>query len=260
MYQPGLPTPESPWDKVAQFASAQVHGDDEITQLEHLCGTVADVLSVSGACVTSAEGAALAASPDQPTAVAELDTLQHALGSGPGLSSISTGRLVRVDDTRADGRWPAFLEAVTVAGFRAVLVVPLARPHAVEATLSVYSSGVRTWSSDDQSAVMVLCAFATASLSGSEQLREQTRVVGQLQHALDSRVLVEQAKGVLAALERIRLDEAFERMRGHARRRGIPVREVAAAVVHLGFRPPSGPDRASGAASGASAKRAAGDG
>lgn len=245
MHQPELPTARSPWSEVAAFAHAQDFSDDETTQLELLCSTVADVLSVPGVCVTSAEGACLAATTAQPPAVVEIDTLQYALGSGPGPTAVSDGAVVRVDDTRADDRWPAFLEAATAGGFRAILAVPLVRHHGTDAALSVYSTPVRTWSDDDRSAAVVLCAIATAWVSGSHVLREQAQVVGQLQHALDSRVLIEQAKGVLAVLERVTPTQAFELMRAHARRRGISVREVAQAVVHLGFRPPQAPSTTS---------------
>ncbi len=241
MPQPGRPTAASPWNLVAAFARAQELGDDESSQLEVLCSTVADVLSLPGACVTSAEGASLASTPAQSPTVTEVDALQYALGSGPGPTAISNGEVVRVDDTRTDDRWPAFLEAAAVAGFRAILTVPLTRQHGLNASLSAYSTPVRAWSDDDRAATVVLCAIASAWGSGSRVLQEHARVVNQLQHALDSRVLIEQAKGVLAALEQVRPDEAFELMRRHARRRGIPIREVAEAVVRLGFRPPHVP-------------------
>ncbi|WP_432478662.1 ANTAR domain-containing protein [Nocardioides sp. GXQ0305] len=237
MRQPARPTTTSAWGLVAEFARTQRLGD-ESTRLEALCGAAAEVLSVPAAAVTSAEGAHLASAPAQPAPVGVLDTVQYAQHSGPGLTATTSGVAVRVDDTRADGRWPAFLEAATSAGFRAVLTVPLTRGERVDASLSAYSRSPRSWSDDDEGAAVVLAAIATAWATGTEVLREQAKVVAQLQHALDSRVLIEQAKGVLAAVERVRPDAAFELMRGHARRRGIPVREVAEAVVRLGFRPP----------------------
>src|SRR5262245_2474223 len=113
VHQPERPTTVPPWDRVAGYARAQELLDDELTQLELLCTTVADVLGLTGVCVTSAEGACLASTPTPQPGVVEVDTLQYALAAGPGPTAISTGDVVRVDDTRADDRWPPFLEAAT---------------------------------------------------------------------------------------------------------------------------------------------------
>lgn len=248
MHQSQRPT-ASPWNRVADFARAHEIGVDEIVELDLLCTASAEVLDVQGASITSGTGTSLAFAPDRLSGLIEVDTLQYDLAAGPGPTAISGAETVRVDDTTTDGRWPDFLAAATDAGFRAVLAVPMTPLEGADAVLSAYSTSARAWSDDDQAAAVVLCAIATSWLSGRHVLHEQARLVDQLQHALESRVLIEQAKGMLAALEAVRPDAAFELMRSHARRRGIPVREVAHAVVHLGFRPP--PQAAVGAAGGA---------
>jgi AmiR/NasT family two-component response regulator len=82
-----------------------------------------------------------------------------------------------------------------------------------------------------------MAAIAGAHITALTSLEHQRTLAVQLQNALDSRVVLEQAKGVLAASAGIGMDEAFTRMRRHARRRSVTLASVADAVVKLGLRP-----------------------
>jgi AmiR/NasT family two-component response regulator len=79
--------------------------------------------------------------------------------------------------------------------------------------------------------------MATSYVINASKLARQRRISEQLREALDSRVIIEQAKGVLAAERGISIDEAFQRLRRHARSHRTPLRSVADAVVNLGLRP-----------------------
>ena len=104
-------------------------------------------------------------------------------------------------------------------------------------SLNIYDDKVRDWSGHDRLAVQVLADMATAYVAHASELDRARRTNEQLQTALDNRVLIEQAKGILAGERNITLDQAFNVLRNHARRRNVPVRSIANAVVELGLRP-----------------------
>lgn len=103
--------------------------------------------------------------------------------------------------------------------------------------LNVYNADPRSWSPDDVRAAEVLAKIATSYVLHSSRLAASARLNEQLQKALNSRVVIEQAKGLLAGELRIGLDEAFDRLRQHARRNHVTMRNVAHAVVELDLRP-----------------------
>ncbi len=101
--------------------------------------------------------------------------------------------------------------------------------------LNLYSDQLRDWSGDDLAIAQVLADMATGYLvNGSERDKHQ-RLNEQLQHALDSRIVIEQAKGMLAVTHHISVQAAFDLLRGHARRHHASLRSVAEAVVNLGL-------------------------
>ena len=103
--------------------------------------------------------------------------------------------------------------------------------------LNLYSTSVRPWTERDLAAATVMADMATAYLINASVYDKQKRLAEQLPQALDSRVVIEQAKGVLANEHDISVDEAFERIRKHARAHGATVQTVAEAVVDVGLRP-----------------------
>ncbi len=103
--------------------------------------------------------------------------------------------------------------------------------------LNIYDDHVREWSDEDLTAALVLADIATGYLVHASELNQARRTNEQLQAALDSRVVIEQAKGLLAGERGITLDQAFAILRRHARNRNAPVHAIAQAVVELGLRP-----------------------
>jgi AmiR/NasT family two-component response regulator len=93
------------------------------------------------------------------------------------------------------------------------------------------------WSDQDVVAALVLADIATGYVVHASELDQARRVNEQLQAALDSRVAIEQAKGLLAGERSITLDEAFVVLRSQARSRHPPIHAIAHAVVELGLRP-----------------------
>jgi AmiR/NasT family two-component response regulator len=103
--------------------------------------------------------------------------------------------------------------------------------------MNIYSAEPRLWTDDEIATAQVLADMATSYLVNASELEKSRRTSEQLQEALQSRVVIEQAKGILSAERRISMDEAFETLRRHARNHNANLRAVADAVVNLGLRP-----------------------
>lgn len=133
--------------------------------------------------------------------------------------------------------WPGFARRAIALGVVAVAAIPMRLDDTRLGTLNLYTTSRRDWSDDDVTAARVLADVATSYLARASELDRSRRVAEQLQEALSSRVVIEQAKGMLAAERDISVDQAFQVIRSHARKRGASLRTVATAIVNLGLRP-----------------------
>lgn len=98
----------------------------------------------------------------------------------------------------------------------------------------MYAATPREWLEEDVAAATALADVATGCLLSASRLREKEQLAAQLQSALDSRVVIEQAKGIVAATEGTTIPEAFERLRRYSRDHNLSLRAVAGDVVHRG--------------------------
>jgi GAF domain-containing protein len=160
------------------------------------------------------------------------------LGRGPSLEAFRTAAVVFVADLAEDHQWGEYARAAVAAGARSVLAVPLRAEERQLGVLTVVSDEPRQWSIPDVAAAEVLAELASGYAAHEAELDEVRRTVDQLQEALESRVDIEQAKGVLVGELGFTVDQAYLLLRNHARRNNVTLRSVAHAVVHLGLRPP----------------------
>jgi len=167
-----------------------------------------------------------------------LERMQESEQAGPCVEAWRSGKAVTVAnlDEEQPG-WGAYGQAARDAGIAAIAGIPMRLKGEKIGTLNIYSNTSRDWSEEDLDAARVLADIATSYVINASKLAQQRRINEQLQEALDSRVIIEQAKGVLAAERGISIDEAFQRLRRHARSHRAPLRTVAEAVVNLGLRP-----------------------
>lgn len=161
-----------------------------------------------------------------------LELFELQAGEGPCLECFSTGRAItNVDLPEARARWPVFSAAAVQAGFRSTHALPMRLRGQVIGALNLFADRQARLDEDDVAIGQALADVATIGLLHERNLREQTVLAEQLQTALHSRVLIEQAKGVLAARADITVIEAFTRMRAHARGSGLTLTGVATAVL-----------------------------
>jgi GAF domain-containing protein len=223
---------------VSQFAQTLARGSAISEVLNDLTERITAVLSVAGTGVSVLESGQFrfAAASDERSA--GLERVQEASQAGPGVDACLTGKIVTVASLpKISGEWAALLQAAKDEGIVAVASVPMRHDSQSIGTVDLYSASRRDWSAGDLRAAGILADMATGYLVQARELDRQRRVIGQLREALDSRIVIEQAKGVLAAERRISVDEAFEVLRRHARSHAVSLRSVAEAVVSLGLRP-----------------------
>ncbi len=151
---------------------------------------------------------------------------------GPCLDCFATGQvLANIDLTAATERWPSFTQAAREVGFGTSHAVPLRLRRQVIGALNLFAAGRRPLDDDSLAVARGLADIATIGLLHERAVRDQVALSEQLQTALHSRILIEQAKGVLSAQTGTSVEAAFALMRTHARRTGRPLTEVAGAVV-----------------------------
>jgi transcriptional regulator with GAF, ATPase, and Fis domain len=160
----------------------------------------------------------------------ELFELQRA--EGPCLDCFATGEAItNVDLAASRSRWPVFTEAAMRSGFAYSHALPLRLRRQVLGALNLFTVERTELTGDHLAVAQGMADIATISLLHERALRDQVLLAEQLQTALHSRIMIEQAKGVLSARAEISVGEAFSRMRTHARRTGRQLTSVAEAVV-----------------------------
>ncbi|WP_370446196.1 GAF and ANTAR domain-containing protein [Cryobacterium sp. Y57] len=162
-----------------------------------------------------------------------VEVLQNEAGAGPCVDAYRSGTVVTLSDIAADGNdYPDFQAAALAQGFQSVHAIPMRfRPSTIGA-LNLFRSHKGALSDEDAVIGQALADVATITLLHERTARKNATVNAQLQHALNSRVFIEQAKGVIAARNNINMDEAFKRLRAHARSRQEPMHRSAADVIN----------------------------
>jgi GAF domain-containing protein len=167
-----------------------------------------------------------------------LERVQESEQAGPCVDALRAGKVVSVADlATAIPGWGAYGRAAREAGIAAIAGIPMRLDGQEIGTLNLYSNTCREWSEEDLDAAHVLADIASSYVINASKLAQQRRLNEQLHEALDSRVVIEQAKGILSAERGISVDDAFELLRRHARSYRTSLRSVAEAVVKLGLRP-----------------------
>ena len=150
--------------------------------------------------------------------------------AGPWQECMTTGQLIAVADLSSDGgRWPEFTTVALRSGFRSVTVIPVTSQSDVVGALALLSK-----SALGATEIHLACTLADAAGAGivlSDELRRQERSIAQLQAALTSRIVIEQAKGILAERWKVAPDEAFDRLRKHARSNQVRLPDLAQAII-----------------------------
>ena len=139
--------------------------------------------------------------------------------------------VVNVDGLQARRLWPGFTAAAAAAGFASVHAFPLRLRDEIIGAVNLYCSAPRTLDHTELSVAQALADVATIGLLQQRIIRDKTVLTEQLQAALNTRILIEQAKGIVSERAGLSMTDAFQAIRNHARRQRLSVTAAATAVI-----------------------------
>lgn len=220
---------------LVSMADTLVSDFDVVDLFYELTASCVDLLEVAqaGLLLTDEDGELrVAAVTNEATHVVELLELQSE--GGPGTEAFRTGRPVRsgpLAEAEAQDRWPAFGKAAHAAGFHEVTAVPMRLRGQVLGALNLFLTDPVALSEQDMTVAKALADLATIAIIQDRATADDRMLISQLQMALDSRVVIEQAKGIVAQNQDLGMEEAFGRIRGYARDNNQRLQAVAAKIV-----------------------------
>ncbi len=216
-----------------EMADTLVDEFDLIEFLQMVTSQTSELLDARAAGLLLADpkgGLQLMAASDERAEMVELFQVQA--HEGPCQDCYRHGAAVVNADLRlAADRWPQFAPLAVAAGYQSVHAFPLRLRRHVIGALNLFGSEPGEISPADADVVQALADVATIGLLQERAIREGQVLTEQLQTALNSRIVIEQAKGALAQIHGETPDEAFERLRTYCRQRYLRLSDVAYAVV-----------------------------
>lgn len=216
------------------LSSELVDDYDMIEMLSKLTAHCATLLDVASAGLLLADGRGslqLAAASSERTAQLELFQLQR--DEGPCLDCYLGGEPVSVADLEAEQeRWPQFSRAALGAGFKSVHAVPMRLRGTVLGGLGLFGDNTGALEDNDLDLAQALAHVTCVAIVNEKAAADHPTVTTQLQHALTSRIALEQAKGVIAYRGGLEIDDAFPVLRRYARDHGRKLSSVAIDVVN----------------------------
>ena len=217
----------------AKLADTLVAGYETVDLLQMLVESCHDLLETAAAGILLADEAeelTVIVSTDESNGLVEL--MQLSALAGPGIQSYATSSVVEVPDMSVvPDEWTSFAASATHQGYGSAHAVPLRLRETTIGTLNLFQSELGELSAEDATAAQAFADVATIGILHERALRESEMVRRQLQGALDSRVVIEQAKGAIAFSEGISMPEAFELIRGYARSNHMGIGQVATLVI-----------------------------
>jgi len=203
--------------------------------VEFLYGLAADsvqILAAEAAGVMLADDRGrlrLIASSEERMRLLELFELQGA--EGPCLDAFSSGEPVQAGAADSRARWPVFALHAWEVGFQWMCAIPLRVRADIIGALNLFRDSEEPFSGAEMELAQAMAEMATIALIQERALREQGLLTKQLQAALNSRVVIEQAKGMLAEYLAVHVNDAFELLRKYAREHNRKLSDVAGDVV-----------------------------
>ena len=215
------------------LADTLVVGYDVVELLQSLvdrCRLILDAADV-GIILANGDGELdVIASTSERSRLVEL--LQLRAGEGPCVEAFLTGKAVSLPQlTPVETRWPKFFVGARELGFASVHSVPLRLREQTIGSLNLFREKAGALSPEDAVAAQALADVATIGILQERAFRELDFTRQQLQRALDSRVVIEQAKGIVAQQRGFDMDAAFQLLRSTARSHSLRLEELAQRVV-----------------------------
>lgn len=220
-------------DAFATLADTLVDDYDAVELLQTLVDNCRDLLDVTAAGILLADldgNLEVVASTSEASRLVEV--MQLSAQAGPCIDCYTTGAAVSVPDIRqSPEKWSRFRDSAHEQGFASVFALPMRLRETTIGALNLLRAETGELNERDVRAAQALADVATIGILHARSLRESDAVRDQLQRALNSRIVIEQAKGVLSQTNDVSTDEAFSLMRRYARSHGMLLSIVAEQIV-----------------------------
>jgi transcriptional regulator with GAF, ATPase, and Fis domain len=211
------------------MADTLVDDYDVVDLLHRLAGYCVSLLgaTAAGLLLSDQRGSLhVVAASDERTRLLEL--LQLQADQGPCLDAYRTGVPVHTDDLAVErNRWPVFVPEALAEGYRSVQAIPLRLRRQVIGALNLFGRDATLLGQENLDIARALADTATVGILQERAIRHGEVLTEQLQTALTSRVIIEQAKGVLFHAGGIPMDQAFERLRSYCRSHNLQLSVIA---------------------------------
>ena len=217
---------------LVELADSLVEDFDVVELLTLLADRCVDIIDVAaaGLMLVSADGhlRVLASSSEE---MRVLEVLEAQSDQGPCVECFRSGQPVASPllDAAME-RWPAFAPKAVEAGFRSAYALPMRLRGQTIGALNMFRTDTVAMRESDVAAAQALSDVATIAILSHRAALDAQTLNEQLSHALNTRIVIEQAKGVVAERAGIDMEEAFVRLRQHARNHSIRLTDVAHAV------------------------------
>ncbi len=216
-----------------EFADTLSASYDVVDTAQHLADRCVELVEAeeAGIMLADRDGALchIASSCDSVRVIDLFELEQH---SGPNLDTYESGLAAHRDLRKSShNAWPAFATRARKAGFSSVSVLPMRLRSETIGTLGLFSSASGPLDSSEQLVAQAFADIATIGILQQRALGDGRVAVSQLENALDSRVVIEQAKGILSERRGISIDDAFTLLRGYARDHNASLHAAAKCVI-----------------------------
>ncbi len=167
----------------------------------------------------------------------QCDERQYEVGDGPCLHAATTGELVQVADMRTEQRWPAYMAAAVEHGALSSLSVPLPIAPGVGGALNIYARRPQAFDAESRALATRFGPYAAAALANMHAYQDARNMADNLQIALESRAVIDQAKGILMERHRMTADQAYQALARVSMRTNQKLRVIADELVRTGQLP-----------------------
>jgi GAF domain-containing protein len=227
------PTAGGPRDTLSALQSLLLSTPDVEQFLAEVTRLAADsVTSPASVGVTTASESGLRTVAASDERAALVDEEQYGDGEGPCLEALRVGKFIEVEDQLIDDRWPAYRDKAVELGVRCSLSYPLTVQDRVVGALNVYGfERPHGFTEEDRQGVATFATQAATALAVAMRFAKQAEISEQLEVALTSRSVIDQAIGVLMGQQRCDADTAFALLRSHSQNNNRKLRDVAIDLI-----------------------------
>jgi transcriptional regulator with GAF, ATPase, and Fis domain len=218
-------------ERMAQIADLLLSDDSADAPVRQLANLSLELIPASAAAGVVAAGDTAWTHAASSPSVAELHRLQLHSGAGPVADALRYGEARRIDDTSAEERWPEVCQAMAQEQLLSCLVLPLRTDRSPGGALAVYGQQRNAFTGASHDLALLFAAQGGVAVRNATAYRNCRKLVENLQTALASRAVIEQAKGIIVAEHGVTPEVAFKRLSALSQNSNRKLREIAADVV-----------------------------